>query len=62
MRQPPVLPLPTIPSTWQARHASGETDEFLKPVGVLADGGLADGDVFLCFNFRSDRVRAEIHR
>ena len=62
MRQPPVLPLPTIPSTWQARHASGETDEFLKPVGVLADGGLADGDVFLCFNFRSDRVRAESHR
>jgi 2,3-bisphosphoglycerate-independent phosphoglycerate mutase len=24
---------------------------------VLADGGIADGDVFVCFNFRADRAR-----
>ena len=33
------------------------TDEFLKPTGLLSDGGLADGDVFFSFNFRSDRAR-----
>ena len=40
-----------------AKHAAGETDEFVKPVGVLADGGIADGDTFLCYNYRSDRAR-----
>ena len=24
---------------------------------MLADGGLADGDVFMCFNYRADRAR-----
>ena len=24
---------------------------------MLADGGLADGDVFMCFNFRANRAR-----
>ena len=23
----------------------------------MADGGIADGDVFFCFNFRADRAR-----
>ena len=41
----------------RTRHEAGETDEFIKPVGVLADGGLADGDTFLCFNYRNDRAR-----
>merc|ERR1740117_41166 len=40
-----------------AKHEAGETDEFIKPVGVLADGGIKDNDVFMCFNFRSDRAR-----
>ena len=40
-----------------AKHAAGETDEFVKPVGVLADGGIADGDTFMCYNYRSDRAR-----
>ena len=35
----------------------GNKDEFVKPVGVLADGGIHDGDVFICFNFRADRAR-----
>jgi 2,3-bisphosphoglycerate-independent phosphoglycerate mutase len=46
----------------RACYAQGETDEFIKPtVMVEADGSpvvkLADGDVFLSFNFRADRVR-----
>ena len=32
-------------------------DEFVEPTGLLADGGIADGDVFMCFNFRADRAR-----
>ena len=32
--------------------AEPEKDEFILPTGTLADGGLADGDVFVCFNFR----------
>jgi len=32
-------------------------DEFIEPTGLLADGGIADGDVFMCFNFRADRAR-----
>jgi len=32
-------------------------DEFIEPTGTLADGGIADGDVFFCFNFRADRAR-----
>ena len=46
-----------LPDFVRARHEAGETDEFIKPVGVLADGGLADGDTFLCFNYRNDRAR-----
>ena len=32
-------------------------DEFIEPTGLVADGGIADGDVFACFNFRADRAR-----
>ena len=35
----------------------GVTDEFFKPTPVLADGGIADGDVIFFFNFRADRAR-----
>ena len=41
----------------EARHAAEEKDEFIKPTGLIADGGLADGDVFMCFNYRADRAR-----
>ena len=47
----------TLADLLTAKHAAGETDEFVKPVGVLADGGIADGDTFLCYNYRSDRAR-----
>jgi len=46
----------------QEQYKEGVTDEFLKPiVKVGADGQpltvIADGDVVLCFNFRTDRGR-----
>ena len=41
----------------EAKHAADEKDEFIKPTGLLADGGLADGDVFMSFNYRADRAR-----
>ena len=46
----------------QATYASGTTDEFIEPM-VLHDAAgaltprLVDGDVVICFNFRSDRMR-----
>ncbi|MCC7051711.1 MAG: 2,3-bisphosphoglycerate-independent phosphoglycerate mutase [Gemmatimonadaceae bacterium] len=45
-----------------AAYAAGTTDEFIEPF-VLHDASgaaaprLADGDVVICFNFRSDRMR-----
>ncbi|MEY3052043.1 MAG: hypothetical protein RLY31_1828 [Bacteroidota bacterium] len=44
------------------RYANGETDEFLKPI-VCTDGAghplatIADGDVVIFYNFRTDRPR-----
>ncbi|PSR14219.1 MAG: 2,3-bisphosphoglycerate-independent phosphoglycerate mutase [Bacteroidetes bacterium] len=46
----------------QARYDQGETDEFIQPM-VIRDPAtglpphLQDGDVLLCFNFRTDRPR-----
>lgn len=45
----------------QAAYANDETDEFIKPK-LLTDGGkpvatIADDDVVICFNFRTDRGR-----
>ena len=41
----------------EEKYAADMKDEFFEPTGLVADGGLADGDVFFCFNFRSDRAR-----
>jgi 2,3-bisphosphoglycerate-independent phosphoglycerate mutase len=42
-------------------YAAGETDEFITPTVLLAEGRpvapLSDGDAVFCFNFRSDRMR-----
>jgi 2,3-bisphosphoglycerate-independent phosphoglycerate mutase len=43
-------------------YAAGVTDEFIKPSVVLDPAGnpvaaMADGDVVICFNFRTDRCR-----
>ncbi|MEX2644377.1 MAG: 2,3-bisphosphoglycerate-independent phosphoglycerate mutase [Acetobacterales bacterium] len=37
--------------------AGGVTDEFVKPMVCAGFDGMRDGDVLLCANFRSDRVR-----
>ncbi len=44
------------------RYGAGETDEFLKPIVCVDEGGnpvatIKDGDVLICFNFRTDRPR-----
>jgi len=46
----------------QASYAAGITDEFIDPIAVVDDHGqplgiIRDGDVVLCFNFRTDRCR-----
>jgi 2,3-bisphosphoglycerate-independent phosphoglycerate mutase len=46
----------------QNSYAAGVTDEFIKPSVVLDHSGkpvaaIADGDVVICFNFRTDRCR-----
>lgn len=37
-------------------YAEGVTDEFIKPI-ICADAKVEEGDVVLCFNFRTDRGR-----
>lgn len=37
-------------------YAEGVSDEFIKPI-ICADAKIQDGDVVLCFNFRTDRGR-----
>jgi 2,3-bisphosphoglycerate-independent phosphoglycerate mutase len=46
----------------QHAYDHGITDEFIKPTVITADNGkpiatIGDGDVALCFNFRTDRCR-----
>ncbi|MCU0627089.1 MAG: 2,3-bisphosphoglycerate-independent phosphoglycerate mutase [Gemmatimonadaceae bacterium] len=46
----------------QAAYAAGATDEFVEPHAIVDDAGvplgaMRDGDVVICFNFRSDRMR-----
>ncbi|KAJ2722348.1 hypothetical protein GGI07_003372 [Coemansia sp. Benny D115] len=43
--------------TVEARYAKDETDEFLKPIIVDADGVVRDQDTMFFFDFRSDRMR-----
>ncbi|MDD5569930.1 MAG: 2,3-bisphosphoglycerate-independent phosphoglycerate mutase [Bacteroidales bacterium] len=46
----------------QESYNEGITDEFIKPIVVTDDDGspigtIKKGDVFICFNFRTDRLR-----
>ncbi len=46
----------------QESYDKGITDEFIKPIVVVNDCGVPvstvkEGDVFICFNFRTDRLR-----
>jgi 2,3-bisphosphoglycerate-independent phosphoglycerate mutase len=46
-------------SAIEAQYAKGITDEFMEPIRVSpsSDALIKDGDVVLCFNFRTDRGR-----
>jgi 2,3-bisphosphoglycerate-independent phosphoglycerate mutase len=41
----------------EASYAKNETDEFIEPVALGDYEGIAEGDVIIVTNFRSDRVR-----
>lgn len=38
-------------------YEQGETDEFIRPIILDPKGKIGEGDVVLCFNFRTDRCR-----
>jgi 2,3-bisphosphoglycerate-independent phosphoglycerate mutase len=40
-----------------ARYTANETDEFLKPISCIPNARIKEGDVVICFNFRTDRGR-----
>ncbi len=54
-------PTMDVLSTINERYNAGETDEFLKPIVCTTSGKptatIQEGDVVLCFNFRTDRPR-----
>ena len=41
----------------KASYAKGVTDEFINPISINPEGTIEEGDVVLCFNFRTDRCR-----
>ncbi len=46
----------------QESYDNGETDEFIKPIVMVDEnkkpvGTIAEGDVVICFNYRTDRLR-----
>jgi 2,3-bisphosphoglycerate-independent phosphoglycerate mutase len=41
----------------QSNYNNGVTDEFIKPVLLDKDGAIAEDDIVLCFNYRTDRGR-----
>lgn len=49
-------------ATVKASYEAGVTDEFLKPIVMVDENGqplatIEEGDVVICFNFRTDRLR-----
>lgn len=54
-----TVPAGGVKAVVEASYALAEPikDEFIEPTGLVADGGIADGDIFMCFNFRADRAR-----
>ena len=56
------MPTSDVQAAIRERYAQGETDEFLKPIVLTGPSGspagtLKDGDLLICFNFRTDRPR-----
>jgi len=55
-------PATDILQAMQESYDSGVTDEFIKPIIMVNDCGvpvatIKENDVFICFNFRTDRLR-----
>ena len=55
-------PTQSITRAMEESYAEGITDEFIKPIVRVDDGGqpvglISKGDVVICFNFRTDRLR-----
>jgi 2,3-bisphosphoglycerate-independent phosphoglycerate mutase len=55
-------PATDILKAMQESYDNGVTDEFIKPIIMVNDCGtplatIKEGDVFICFNFRTDRLR-----
>ena len=48
---------PTAAEAVRAAYARGETDEFVAPTSVGAQGAMRAGDSVIAFNFRPDRMR-----
>lgn len=51
-----------VPTAIEQSYAEGVTDEFIKPIIAIDAAGnpiatIKDGDVVVCFNFRTDRCR-----
>ncbi len=51
-----------ILASMKASYDNGVTDEFIKPIVMVDEAGeplakIEDGDVVICFNFRTDRLR-----
>lgn len=46
---------PSIQAAIDAAYARGETDEFIQPTMIVADGTIQEHDVVINFNFRVDR-------
>jgi 2,3-bisphosphoglycerate-independent phosphoglycerate mutase len=44
-------------AAFDASYTNGITDEFIKPIVLDNDAQIADNDIVLCFNFRTDRAR-----
>ncbi|NHB68423.1 2,3-bisphosphoglycerate-independent phosphoglycerate mutase [Perlabentimonas gracilis] len=55
-------PVQSITKAMEESYAEGVTDEFIKPIVKVDDAGkpvgtINEGDVVICFNFRTDRLR-----
>lgn len=50
-------PVSDIAEALQKNYDANVTDEFLKPMILNTEGVIKDGDVVICFNYRTDRPR-----
>lgn len=50
-------PIENFETEIQKCYEAGETDEFLQPMMLDTEGVIKEGDVVICYNFRTDRPR-----